>query len=79
VADISDNVMISRQGHERFCGNVSIHEMTIHVNPSTPQHKCWGLLRVDPERRFIPHPKGWGLAPPNGSICSMDHEIREER
>jgi hypothetical protein len=23
------------------------------VNPSTPQHKCWGLLRVDPERRFL--------------------------
>jgi hypothetical protein len=29
-----------------------------YVNPSTPQHKCWGLLWVDPER---------GLAPPNGS------------
>jgi len=37
------------------------------VNPSTPQHKCWGLLRVDPERRFTPRPEGRGLAPPNGS------------
>jgi CBS domain containing-hemolysin-like protein len=23
------------------------------VNPSTPRHKCRGLLRVDPERRFL--------------------------
>jgi hypothetical protein len=23
------------------------------INPSTPQHKYWGLLRVDPERRFF--------------------------
>jgi len=37
------------------------------VNPSTPQHKCWALLRVDPERRFTPRPEGRGLAPPNGS------------
>ena len=28
------------------------------VNPSTPQHKYWGLLRVDPERRFTPALKG---------------------
>jgi hypothetical protein len=25
------------------------------------------LLRVDPERRFFPRLKRWGLAPPNGS------------
>jgi len=31
------------------------------VNPSTPQHKCWGLLRVDPERRFLTPPSKAGL------------------
>jgi len=24
------------------------------INPSTPQPEGWGLLRADPERRFIP-------------------------
>jgi len=31
------------------------------VNPSTPHHKCWGLLRVDPERRFFTPPSKAGL------------------
>jgi len=25
------------------------------VNSSIPQHSCWGLLRVNPERRFDPN------------------------
>ena len=33
----------------------------IGVNPSTPQHKCWGLLRVDPERSFFTPPSKAGL------------------
>ena len=28
-------------------------EMRKEVNPSVPRHKCRGLLRVDPERRFL--------------------------
>jgi len=31
------------------------------VNPSTPHHKCWGLLRVDPEWRFFTPPSKAGL------------------
>jgi hypothetical protein len=31
------------------------------INPSTPRHKCLGLLRVDPERRFIHRPEGWSV------------------
>ena len=27
-----------------------------------PRSKARGLLRVDTERRFLPRPKGWGLA-----------------
>ncbi|PIV21684.1 MAG: hypothetical protein COS40_07075 [Deltaproteobacteria bacterium CG03_land_8_20_14_0_80_45_14] len=33
----------------------------LKVNPSTPQLKCWGLLRVDPERRFFTPPSKAGL------------------
>ena len=36
------------------------------VNPSAPRHKCRGLLRVDPERRFSPALKGRGFTPSNG-------------
>ena len=32
------------------------------VNPSTPHHKCWGLLRVDPERRLPFPPSKAGLS-----------------
>jgi hypothetical protein len=32
------------------------------VNPSAPRHKCRGLLRVDPERRFLPPPSKAGLS-----------------
>jgi len=35
--------------------------MIPEVNPSAPQHKCWGLLRVDPERRFFTPPSKAGL------------------
>ena len=31
------------------------------VNPSTPRHKFWGLLRVDPERHFLTPPLKEGL------------------
>jgi hypothetical protein len=31
------------------------------VNPSTPQLKGWGLLRVDPEWRFSTPPSNAGL------------------
>ncbi len=31
------------------------------VNPSTPQPEGWGLLRVDPERRFCTPPSKAGL------------------
>jgi hypothetical protein len=48
-----------------------LFKQTFPVNPSTPQHKCWGLLRVDPERRFIHRPKGRSLTPPNGSKISV--------
>jgi hypothetical protein len=33
----------------------------IGVNPSTAQQKCWDLLRVDPERRFLTLPSKAGL------------------
>jgi len=36
------------------------------VNPSTPRPECLGLLRVNPERRFLSRLKRRGLAPPNG-------------
>jgi hypothetical protein len=32
------------------------------VNPSAPRHKCRGLLRVDPERRFLSPPSKAGLS-----------------
>ena len=32
------------------------------VNPSTPRHKCRGLLRVDPERRFLSPPSDAGVS-----------------
>jgi len=50
---------IISKGVKRFIEN--------KVNPSTPQPKCWGLLRVDPERRFTQRPKGRSLAAPKGS------------
>ena len=45
------------------------------INPLGPRHKCIGLLRVDPERRFKHRPEGRSvrlssaeaLAPSNGS------------
>ena len=37
-----------------LCGN---------VNSSAPQHKCWGLLRVDPGRRIKHRLKAEALAP----------------
>jgi hypothetical protein len=43
---------------------------SVQVDPSTPQPEGWGLLRVDPERRFLPRPKGRGLAPSNGSMTN---------
>ena len=33
----------------------------VRLNPSTPKHKCRGLLRVDPERRFFTPPSKAGL------------------
>ena len=51
-----------------------INKIALKVNPSTSQHKCWGLpfdklkalstaegLRVDPERRFFTPPSKAGL------------------
>ncbi len=35
----------------------SIFKSTLRL----PQPEGWGLLRVDPERRFLPRPKGGGL------------------
>jgi AcrR family transcriptional regulator len=37
-------------------------EMRKEVNPSAPRHKCRGLLRVDPERRFLSPPSKAGLS-----------------
>jgi hypothetical protein len=34
-----------------------------NINPSALQHKCWGLLRVDPERRVKQRLKDEVLAP----------------
>jgi len=39
----------------------------VEVNPSSPQHKWQGLLRVDPEQGFRRCPEGPSLAAPNGS------------
>jgi len=47
--------------------------MELKVNPSTPQPEGWGLLRVDPERRFLSRPKRQRLAPSNGS-SKEDHK-----
>jgi hypothetical protein len=56
------------------------HDMTLKVNPSTPQHKCWGLLRIDPERRFTHRHKGRSLAPPNGStITGRNRQAHHEQ
>jgi len=33
----------------------------LQVNPSAPQPKDWGLLRVDPERRLFTPPSKAGL------------------
>ncbi len=38
----------------------------LEVNPSTPWPEGLGLLRVNPERRFLSRLKRRGLAPPNG-------------
>jgi hypothetical protein len=32
--------------------NIELTRIEVEVNPSAPRHKCRGLLRVDPERRF---------------------------
>jgi len=50
-----------------FQNRKSVQIFKTIVNPSTPQPEGWDLLRVDPEWRFLPRPKGWGLAPSNGS------------
>jgi len=57
------------------------------VNPSAPQHRCWGLLRVDPERVFVPALKSRARAQSKGQydispVIEMDWEkkwIRDER
>jgi len=52
-----------------------ISPIASQINPSTPQHKCWGLpstraqaegLRVDPERRFFTPPSKAGLGAAEG-------------
>jgi hypothetical protein len=48
----------------------SINAGTCLSTNSRPRVTAEGL-RVDPERRFTPRPKGWGLAPPDGSTRTL--------
>jgi hypothetical protein len=49
-----------------------------NVNPSAPRHKCWGLLRVDPERRFFTLPSKAGLGTAEWvKVKNSNHELPE--
>jgi hypothetical protein len=39
-----------------------------------PRSKARGLLRVDTERRFLPHPEGRGLAPSKYQFLQIQRE-----
>lgn len=47
----------------------------IGVNPSTPRHKCWDLLRVDPEWRFLTLPSKAGLGATEWIKISLESSI----
>jgi hypothetical protein len=37
------------------------NDSCVRVNPSTPQPEGWGMLMVDPERRFSTRLQRWGV------------------
>jgi hypothetical protein len=51
-------------------------DLGLKVNSSTPRHQCRGLLRVDPERRFLHRSEGRSLAPPNGSRLDFTDTVK---